>query len=140
MKDKRRLLVVIYIVIFISAVFAESDEKEDAAIAAAEEWITLVDSGKYIDSWNASAALFRASITAKKWKRTLLAIHKPIGKIVSREIKSSTPTNELPGVPDGDYIVIRYKSRFQLKKSAVETVTVMLEEDGVWRVAGYYIR
>ncbi len=128
------------IIVWIATAFAEHDTERSAAITAAEEWLSLVDNGKYIDSWNQSAALFQNAIKAKKWKRTLLAIRKPIGKIVTREMISATPTNELPGAPDGDYVVIKYKSRFKLKKSAVETITPMLEKNGVWRVAGYYIR
>jgi hypothetical protein len=45
----------------------------------------------------------------------------------------------LPGAPDGEYVVIQFESSFEKKKSAVETVTPMLEKDGKWRVSGYYI-
>ncbi len=46
----------------------------------------------------------------------------------------------LPGVPDGDYVVIQYEASFENKRSAVETITPVLDEDGAMRVAGYYIR
>jgi hypothetical protein len=46
----------------------------------------------------------------------------------------------LPGAPDGDYVVIQFVTSFGNKKSAIETVTPMLEKDGSWRVSGYYIR
>jgi len=36
--------------------------------------------------------------------------------------------------------VIQYESVFANKKSAVETVTPMLEPDGTWHVSGYYIK
>jgi len=45
-----------------------------------------------------------------------------------------------PGAPDGEYVVIQYDSSFENKTEAVETVTPMLDPDGVWRVSGYYIR
>jgi hypothetical protein len=36
--------------------------------------------------------------------------------------------------------VIHYQSSFEHKKSATETVTPMLDNDGQWRVSGYYIK
>ena len=49
-------------------------------------------------------------------------------------------TTNLPGAPDGEYVVIQYKTSFQNKASAIETVTPMRDPDGVYRVSGYYIR
>ena len=46
----------------------------------------------------------------------------------------------LPGAPDGEYVVILFKTSFEGKAEAVETVTPMRDADGEWRVAGYYIR
>jgi len=42
--------------------------------------------------------------------------------------------------PDGDYVIIQFDTSFENKKSAIETVTPMLDKDGVWRVSGYYIK
>jgi hypothetical protein len=44
------------------------------------------------------------------------------------------------GAPDGEYVVIQYDTKFDNKAAAVETVTVARGKDGVWRVAGYYIK
>jgi len=46
----------------------------------------------------------------------------------------------VPGGPDGQYVIIEFAASFENKKTAIETVTPMLEKDGVWRVAGYYIK
>jgi hypothetical protein len=46
----------------------------------------------------------------------------------------------LPGAPDGEYVVIQFKTAFENKKFAIETVTPMLDGDGKWRVSGYFIR
>jgi hypothetical protein len=53
---------------------------------------------------------------------------------------STTYATELPGAPDGEYVVIQFAASFKAKKSAVETVTPMKDEDGSWRVSGYYIK
>lgn len=46
----------------------------------------------------------------------------------------------LPGAPDGEYVVVQFETSFTNKKAAAETVTPMLENDGQWRVSGYYIK
>lgn len=46
----------------------------------------------------------------------------------------------LTGAPDGQYVVIQFESSFEKKKSVIETVTPMLDQDGQWRVTGCYIK
>ena len=48
--------------------------------------------------------------------------------------------DDAAGRPDGEYVVILYDTSFENKKSAVETVTQMIDKDGNWHVAGYYIK
>jgi hypothetical protein len=45
----------------------------------------------------------------------------------------------LPGVPDGEYVVIQFSTVLEKKAAATETVTPMKGPDGHWRVSGYYI-
>jgi hypothetical protein len=46
----------------------------------------------------------------------------------------------VPGAPDGRYVTIQYETVFEKKASAVETITPMLDPDGIWRVSRYFIR
>lgn len=64
----------------------------------------------------------------------------PVGKVRSRSFLGAVYETEIPGAPDGKYIVIRYRATVEHKESTVETVTPMLEKDGMWRVLGYFIR
>ncbi|MGA2423709.1 MAG: DUF4019 domain-containing protein [Terriglobales bacterium] len=68
------------------------------------------------------------------------ASREPLGKLLSRKLKSATYKTTMPGAPDGEYVVIQYDSSFEHKQAAVETVTPMLDKDGKWRVSGYYIK
>jgi hypothetical protein len=45
----------------------------------------------------------------------------------------------LPGAPDGEYVVMQFNTSYTQKKSAVETVTMVLDKDGKWHVAGFFI-
>ena len=120
---------------------ALSDEaKEAAAVTAAKTWLALVDEGIYGDSWETAAAYFKSAITKEKWEQMLTAVRSPLGRLVSRELSSKTYTQSLPGAPDGEYVVIQFATSFQNKKSAIETITPMLDNDGEWRVSGYYIK
>ncbi len=74
------------------------------------------------------------------WVRTIEAVRRPLGDVVSRELRSADFTTTLPGAPDGEYVVVQLATEFENKASAVETVTPMKDPDGVWRVSGYFIR
>jgi uncharacterized protein DUF4019 len=113
---------------------------QELAQQSAESWLALADAGKYAESWDESSELFRNAVTKEQWQKTLNATLSPLGKMQSRKLKSATYTKTLPGAPDGEYVVIQYDSSFVNKKSAVETVTPMLDKDGKWRVSGYFIR
>lgn len=113
---------------------------EQLAQRSAESWLALVDSGKYADSWQESASLFKAQVTKDQWSSMISATRDPLGKLVSRKLKSAQYTKTLPGAPDGEYVVIQFNTSFGHKQSAVETITPMLDKDGKWRVSGYFIK
>jgi hypothetical protein len=113
---------------------------EQLAQQSAEPWLALVDSGKYGESWEQAAQFFKAALTKEQWQSALRASRRPLGKVLTRNLKSATFTKTLPGAPDGEYVVIQYESSFEHKQAAVETVTPMLDKDGQWRVSGYYVK
>ncbi len=124
---------------FCSAVLAQQ-RPEHLAQQSSDAWLALVDSGKYADSWQEASQFFKTAVTKEKWQDALHGTRDPLGKMLSRKLKSATYTKTLPGAPDGQYVVIQYESSFERKQAAVETVTPMLDKDGMWRVSGYYIK
>ena len=128
------------IVFSVCVVPAEEPDKAKAALSSAETWLSLVDEGKYSDSWNEAAGYFKSAIKEERWQETLQAVRKPLGKVISRELKSKNYHTSLPGAPDGEYVVIQFETSFENKKSAIETVTPMMDKDGKWRVSGYFIK
>jgi hypothetical protein len=79
-------------------------------------------------------------VTREKWQASMKAARMPLGKLKSRKLLSADYRTSLPGVSDGQYVVIQYKISFEKKAEAVETITPMKEKDGSWRVSGYYIK
>jgi len=113
---------------------------EQLAQASSEAWLGLVDSGKYADSWQEASSLFKAAVTKEKWEDMLRPVRGPLGKVLSRKLKSATYTKTLPGAPDGEYVVVQFDTSFEHKQAATETVTPTLDKDGKWRVSGYFIK
>lgn len=128
------------LVAFLAGPAMAADKPEDAAQAAAESWLKLVDDGQYGASWEQAARLFKGAVKQADWGQMAAGVRTPLGKLVSRRLKSREYTEKLPGAPDGKYVIIQYDTVFENKSSAVETVTPMVDPDGAWRVSGYFIR
>jgi hypothetical protein len=122
-----------------SALVVAEQKPETLAEQSAQSWLALVDAGNYAQSWQEASSLFRAQVGKDNWQRRLHATRDPLGKVISRSLKGAEYTTTLPGVPDGQYVVLEFETSFENKRSAVETVTPMLDKDGTWRVSGYFI-
>ena len=118
---------------------ADTGQQQDA-LAAAKNWLSRIDSGEYAKSWADAAQYFKKAITEAEWVQSMQEVRKPLGKIISRKLKSQTPKTTLPNTPEGNYVVIQFETSFANGKSGIETITPQLEKDGTWRVAGYHIQ
>jgi Fe2+ transport system protein B len=140
MKRIGGLILVLCVSLWIYPALAPANKKQEAAIAAAQQWLALIDAGNYAKSWQESAELFRNAISKGQWEQSLNAVRQPLGELISRKVKSAIYTTSLPGAPDGEYVVIQFETSFVNKQSAIETVTPMSEKSGGWRVSGYFIK
>ena len=122
------------------AAITQAEKPEALAQKSAEAWLALTDSGKYAESWDQAASMFKSAVTREQWIDALKQVRAPLGKVESRTLKSATYTKSLPNAPAGEYVVIQYSTSFENRKDLVETVTPMLDKDGQWRVSGYFIK
>jgi len=138
----RRIIFIVTMGLILLGINASAGDsgKEAAAVSVAEKWLAMVDSEKYVESWQEASEIFRTAVQPKQWKQAMETVRRPLGRVLSRKVKTKVYTTTLPGAPDGEYVVIQFESSFENKKTAVETVTPMLDKDGVWRVSGYYIK
>ena len=113
---------------------------EVAATTAVEVWLAIVDDGRYPDSWQAAASIFKKTVPQESWVTMLKDHRQALGKVLSRHIRSRQFSKALPGAPAGQYVSSLYDTSFENKKAAVETVTAVLDVDGQWRVTGYFVR
>ena len=137
---RRTVSAALAVLLFSAAMPLASEETpEKAAEAAARSWLSLVDAGKYSESWDAAAEAFRGSVTKERWQAMLDEARKPLGNLVSRNLKSAKSRKET-GAHAGEYVVLEFDTSFQYRPSSIETVTPMKEKDGTWKVVGYFIK
>lgn len=118
---------------------SQSDAIEDATEVALA-WLAVVDKGLYGQSWTEAATIFKLAVGQTDWINQVRRVRQPLGAVSSRERVEAQYTKALPQAPEGEYVVLQFKTSFADMAGATETVTPMKDTDGSWRVAGYYIR
>ena len=116
------------------------DARQTLVQGIARDWIALVDAGRYEDSWKATGAKFRLAITPARWSESVVKVRGPLGKLVKRTVLRTSFTRTFPGVPEGDYAIVIFRTAYEKRDDGDETVTLEREADGVWRVIGYVVR
>ena len=118
--------------------------EQRAALDAAEKWLVPVDAGRYADAYAMASEEFKAGVTRAQWNDGIRDIRKDYGKLASRTAEKMGFAGEAPkpdgGLVPGMKVVILFASSFGGRKTAAEEMTMVYEKDGVWRMAGYYIR
>ena len=127
-----------------------NEAAEEAATSTAERWLALIDGADYAESWNQASSLlksgvetsvlFKRGISEDQWRSTTATAQTHLGKVESRTLRSRRYVEELPGEPEGEYVVMEYEASFgSEKKNGVEKVILTKDHDGEWRVSGYKI-
>ena len=138
------------IVLAMAALFCAKDEPgrapadvskiENNAVVISTLWLQLVDGQEYGRSWDETAGIFKRSVPRERWIGLMASSRKNFGNVMIRSLDARKYATSLPGAPDGEYVVITYRTKFRNKKDSVETVTPMKDRDGKWRVSGYYVK
>ncbi len=136
---------ILSVILSLSCLISTGSAKADGvAVKAATEatltWVSRLDANQYDATWSTAAALFKSAVSLSQWRQSITAVRDPLGKTLDRQLKSAEFKTSLPGAPDGQYVVIQFRTRFEHKKEATETIVPMLDKDGHWRVSGYFIR
>ena len=135
------LAVIALVIIFYPMLSHNPDQQRvDASSVVATRFFALVDAGQYEQSWETCAAYLKKEMLKQDWVKQLSAVRKVAGKLLERKQKDYAYTkNTDAGIPYGEYMVYHFDSKFENRDHLTETVTVMLEADNVWRIAGYFI-
>jgi len=134
------VIVVSIITLTLTTPIKADNTKEQAAIQTAENWLSIIDTEQYEDSWENGAIFLKNEVTKEQWVRSMNKYRKSLGKKIKRKLKNRQYMTDIPDAPAGEYVVIQFDTVFENKIEAIETVTPMLDPDGKWRVAGYFIK
>jgi hypothetical protein len=118
----------------------EHEPDEAAAAAAALTWLEFIDRGDADGSWPGTSEAFQRAVPPELWRSSLERAQAGMGRPLARTLDSAKYATELPGAPDGEYVVLQYATRFEHKARGGETVTLSREGGGSWKVGGYFVR
>jgi hypothetical protein len=133
------LVVVLVVAAALHGWAGAQEEAIEAARTSARAWLALMDDNQYEETWDQAGQILKAAVSRDEWARKMSVTLGPLGKAESRAVRSSEYSTTMPGAPDGHYVVVKFDTTFQNKQTALETVTLR-EEDGAWKVEGYWIR
>lgn len=109
-------------------------QAESAAVAAARDWLALVEKGDWNGSWAATGASFKALNTVETWTRVAQQVQLPLGAVKSRVLVTE---ESVPAPPYG-YQMVKFRTDYANKVGAIETLS-LVREGGQWRVVGVTI-
>ncbi len=109
-------------------------------IESATNWLSYADQQDFDTTWNNSSEIFQSAVDLNDWRQQLKSARSPLGAVISRRIEAVDALETPPGAPDGNYTKLLFDSSFEKKKTAKETITLIEENDGQWRIAGYFIK
>ena len=118
----------------------QSTAEDRPALEADTQWLHLIDAGDYPGAWNSAAKAMQAAIPEATFANAISGARTPLGALGTRTLQEAEVKTQLPGVPDGHYLVAHYLTRFANKAAGIETVVALQEPDGLWHVAGYSVR
>jgi len=123
-----------------SPVSAQDDASIKQAVAAAESFLSLLDNGKYEESWETSAEAFRKAVSKDQWKAAAGQVRGSVGSLSSRKLMSGADAPKAGSNAQGEFVVVKFQSAFSKLPNAIETVSPMRDSDGKYRVSGYFVQ
>ena len=114
---------------------AEQESVKNAAIL----WVAHVDSGDYQSAWQSSDPMVKGQVTSEQWQQAVEPVRKTFGAVLGRTISTLKLTPEMQGLPNGEYAMVVFATRFKNKSESFETLP-MSKSGGQWRPIGYFIR
>lgn len=117
-----------------------SREVADQSLYAAAEFLLLVDTEEYAQSWEVTSSRLQAMLPQDAWNKKIEELRSFLGPVVERIQQNVTYSDSASGVPEGEYVVMTFVTEFELRERVVETITLMLNDSNQWQVAGYFMK
>lgn len=138
------MTLLLFVVAGTSSAWAQDEAAPDmeainAARAIAIEWLALVDTGDYQESWSQAASPVQDAVTLDGWTTSLQGARGSLEPFGERTLVDSREMTNPPGAPEGEYVFLHYRTEAANDQTVTETV-VLIEENDVWKVIGYFVQ
>jgi hypothetical protein len=97
---------------------------DDSLCNLAGLYLALLDQGRGEEAWQQMSEITRLLIDQDRWLNQQQAIRSAYGSCLSREFYRIDHRQSYNLSPDGHYVVVQDKSRFQNKQDNMETVVL----------------
>jgi hypothetical protein len=117
-------------------------EDPDVALArkAALDWLALVDASRFDATWDEAATSFQKAQKKGEWSKGLGGARPTMGKLISRTFLNHEIRMNLPNLPPGKYITIRFTSIFEKNPNGGESVTLIRDGARGYRTMSYFLK
>ena len=119
---------------------AAQDPRKNEAVAAARDWLVLLDKHDIKRLYDASGKRFREGISAEKWAQVAESGRQQFGAVKQRTLVGAESPPETPNRPKGEFMTVVFRAEFEKRDVGQESLTLEREADGKWRVIGYLMR
>jgi Protein of unknown function (DUF4019) len=108
-----------------------------AVISDSQNWLALIDGGDFQGSWDNLSQLCKSFVPWEDYRWVTANFRSKHGGVYERVLKRVWYTSEWLHSPDGDYVGVEYESKMRFDKDRVKEFTVLVYEDGKWRVVAH---
>lgn len=114
--------------------------QQHQAVSVAQEWLDLVENGQLHEGWERLSPQYRNNVTQQKWEAVFNSVHAKNARPINRTILHVSKWKDHSSGNDEKYLMVRIKTTYDDQSERVQMITPKLDEDGEWRVAGFYFR
>jgi hypothetical protein len=79
-------------------------------------------------------------LTQEAWNDQITKIRAFLGPIIERVQHNISYTDTASDAPPGEYVIMTFISRFELRERVTETITLLLGDNDQWQVVGYFLK
>lgn len=135
-------LIFVSLFLIIIPVYNKTPDRQvvEQSVRVAAEFFFLVDTEEYAKSWEMCSETLQKMLKKGVWTERIAEIRAYIGPVVERVSQDISYATSSDNVPPGKYVVMTFISTFQFRERVVETLTLLLGDNGEWRVVGYFLR
>jgi hypothetical protein len=121
----------------ISETWAPGTAKDAAAVSArSQEILRLMDAGNLGKVWEDGSQTLQKMTTKLVFVAAIKAFRSHVGEVRHRPTPTIVFTRDMANAPAGHYAALLHDTVF--KNATLEESVVLVEQDGQWRLSGYF--